>query len=68
MRGLNASRRGALKDERSKLFVHVDRIRSLRKEAFPWAQARSLMESVSSMDASDERVMSRSFGGSPVQV
>ena len=59
--GLNASRKGALKDARSSLFSHVDRIRGLLKRAFPWAQVQSLMESVASMDYADEDVMSQSF-------
>ena len=63
--GLNASRKGALRDERSCLFVHVARIRELVKECFPWAQIRSLMESVASMDQANERVMSDSFGVTP---
>ena len=56
--GLNASRKGALKDERSALFAHVPRIFSLVAKAFPWAQVRNLMESVASMDQGDEQVMS----------
>ena len=61
--GLNASRKGALRDSRSNLFVHVDRIRTLVQQCFPWAQVKSLMESVASMDQADEQVMSDSFGG-----
>lgn len=38
---LNADRKGALKDARSSLFVHVSRIRDLVKRCFPWAQVRS---------------------------
>ena len=63
--GLNASRKGAMKDARSCLFVHVPRIRELVKKAFPWAQVRTLMESVGSMDVSDRDVMSQSFGEDP---
>ena len=63
--GLNASRKGALKDERSCLFVHIPRIRELVKLAFPWAQVRSLMESVASMDKADEEVMSKAFQDRP---
>eukprot|EP00438_Fugacium_kawagutii_P014361 Skav231767 [mRNA] locus=scaffold739:108680:112408:- [translate_table: standard] len=66
--GLNASRKGALKDARSCLFTHVPRIRELVKQAFPWAQVRSLMESVSSMDESDELVMSQAYGDSPLHI
>eukprot|EP00435_Cladocopium_sp_Y103_P016211 s3739_g4.t1 len=63
--GLNAARKGALKDARSSLFSHVARIRDLLKRAFPWAQVRSLMESVASMDKADQDVMTASFGVEP---
>ena len=63
--GLNAARKGALRDSRSSLFVHVSRIRELCKKCFPWAQVMGLMESVASMDEADEVVMSKSFGGDP---
>ena len=63
--GLNASRKGALKDARSCLFTHVARIRDLVKQCFPWAQVRSLMESVASMNQQDQQVMSDSFGSQP---
>eukprot|EP00435_Cladocopium_sp_Y103_P040826 s373_g11.t1 len=63
--GLNAARKGALRDARSCLFSHVARIRELVKQAFPWAQVRSLMENVASMDKQDQDVMSASFGSEP---
>eukprot|EP00435_Cladocopium_sp_Y103_P000588 s1856_g1.t1 len=63
--GLNATRKGALRDARSCLFTHVERIRTLVKQVFPWAQVKSLMESVSSMDLKDQQVMSESFGEAP---
>ena len=63
--GLNASRKGALKDERSCLFTHVQRIRDLVKQCFVWAQVRLLMESVASMDQCDEDVMSASVAEQP---
>jgi site-specific DNA-cytosine methylase len=63
--GLNSSRQGALRDERSSLFSHVSRIRELVRQAFPWAQVQGLMENVASMDDADEKVMSASFGCSP---
>ena len=66
--GLNASRKGALKDARSSLFSHVQRIKQLVVQAFPWAQVRTLMESVASMDKADEEVMSSSFGGKPLLI
>ena len=64
--GLNYDRKGALRDERSCLFVHVDRIRSLVMKKFCWCPVHSLMESVQSMDANDREVMSKSFGGDPI--
>eukprot|EP00435_Cladocopium_sp_Y103_P039833 s1161_g10.t1 len=63
--GLNAARKGALRDERSCLFTHVDRIRKLVRQSFPWAQVQGLMENVASMDSSDETVVSESFGTTP---
>ena len=64
--GLNANRRGALRDHRSCLFSHVTRIRELVKLHFPWAQVRYLAESVMSMDECDREVMTKSFGDIPV--
>ena len=66
--GLNVDRRGALRDHRSSLHVHVARIRDLVRKAFPWAQVHSLMESVQSMDDADRQVMSDSFGTLPWQL
>ena len=56
--GPNYHRRGALRDERSRLFWHVPRIEALLRTCFPWAQVHVLMESVASMDPSDLHVMS----------
>ena len=64
--GLNADRRGALKDHRSGLFPHVERVFELVREGFPWAQVHRLMESVASMDEADRVVMSQSAGSTPV--
>jgi len=63
--GLNADRKGALRDERSKLFTHVPRIVELARHYFPWAQVHGLMESVASMDRKDQDVMSAGFGCEP---
>ena len=63
--GLNSDRKGALRDERSKLFVHVPRITALVKRFFPWCQVHSLMESVASMDQNDRECMSDAFGCAP---
>lgn len=66
--GLNAERKGALRDARSSLFPHVTRITVLVKAAFPWAQIQSLMESVASMDEKDREVMSQDFGSDPWRI
>ena len=66
--GLNSDRKGALKDARSCLFVHVSRIRDLLRVAFPWAPVHALMESVGSMDAQDRDIMSHDFGCPPVLI
>ena len=65
MSGLNAARKGALRDERSGLFVHVGRVRDLLRKHFSWCQVHALMESVASMDPQDRQVMSEGFGGEP---
>ena len=66
--GLNASRRGALLDERSCLFVHVRCVRGLLEKYFKWCPVHVLMESVSSMDARDKQHMSDSFGEEPWEI
>ena len=66
--GLNVDRRGALRDHRSSLFPHVERIASLLRAHFPWAQVHRLMESVASMDEADRVVMSQSAGTTPVLI
>ena len=63
--GLNADRRGALKDHRSSLHTHVSRIYHLVKGKFTWAQVHYLMESVKSMDQKDRVIMSREIGSTP---
>lgn len=63
--GLNAERRGALRDARSSLFVHVSRIGGLVAKWFPWAQVHRFMESVSSMDSCDRELMTTDFGDDP---
>lgn len=65
--GLNSERRGALRDERSSLFTHVERIKQLVQHSFPWAQVHTIMESVASMDQADREHMSASFGDDPWQ-
>ena len=63
--GLNADRRGALRDERSVLFKEVPRVIALLREAFPWAQVHWLAENVASMDAKDCLSMNEEYGVSP---
>ena len=63
--GLNADRRGALRDHQSCLFTHVERVHELVRKAFPWAQVHRLMESVASMDSGDRALMSASVGSCP---
>lgn len=62
---MNAERRGALRDHRSKLYVRIDRVKKLLQQAFPWAQVHYLAESVASMDEADRWRMSISFGDQP---
>eukprot|EP00438_Fugacium_kawagutii_P006265 Skav222652 [mRNA] locus=scaffold997:226050:228398:- [translate_table: standard] len=64
--GLNADRRGALRDLRSCLFTHVPRVRDLLSQAFPWCPVHTIMESVQSMDLEDRQVMSEAFGDEPL--
>ena len=63
--GLNADRRGALRDARSVLFKHVPRIVKLCKSKFPWAQVRSLTENVASMDWEDCSTMNQEYDFMP---
>ena len=60
--GLNADKKGALKDSRSSLFQEVPRIVQLFKKFFPWSQVHRLMESVASMSTEDRKVMSEGVG------
>ena len=66
--GLNADRRGALKDHRSKLFAEVPRIRALVRKAFFWAQVHLIMESVASMCDGDRHVMSEAVEMNPWKI
>ena len=59
--GLNADKRGALRDARSCLFAYVPVIKAWVKKFFPWAQVRSLMESVASMSHEDCSIMSEAI-------
>ena len=62
---LNALRKGALKDSRSALFLHVPRIKTLVRKCFPWARVASLSENVFSMDEADREAMTNAFEDIP---
>ena len=64
--GLNADRKGAVRDARSSLFTHVHRVRALLRKVSVWCPVHTLMESVRSMDEVDRRTMSEGFGGEPI--
>ena len=66
--GLNSDQKGAQKDARSKLFVHVRRVYELCKKHFRWSQVHYFMESVFSMDAKDRATMSADIGVTPYLV
>lgn len=63
--GLNCDRKGALRDQRSCLFVHVPRVREIVQRNFPWAQVHTLVESVASMDSKDCESMNSCFEDEP---
>eukprot|EP00438_Fugacium_kawagutii_P007951 Skav214090 [mRNA] locus=scaffold5449:51559:56206:+ [translate_table: standard] len=63
--GLNADRRGALRDSRSCLYTEVPRIEQLVRRAFPWAQVHRLAENVASMDWEDCQLMCEAFEDEP---
>ena len=63
--GLNAQRKGALRDQRSCLFLHIPRIKDLVRRRFPWARVATLSENVASMDQSDRVAMTEAFGCFP---
>eukprot|EP00438_Fugacium_kawagutii_P035720 Skav230250 [mRNA] locus=scaffold1520:20627:24494:+ [translate_table: standard] len=64
--GLNFDRKGALRDERSSLFHHVPRIRTLLRKHFRWCPVHSIMELVLSMDIADREIMTASIGDEPI--
>ena len=59
--GLNAERRGALRDHRSCLFKQIRRIVGLCRKHFPWAQVQVLIENVASMDYEDCKLMNEEY-------
>lgn len=62
--GLNCDRKGALRDQRSSLFMEVPRIRDEVKRHFAWCPVYVLMESVASMDKADRDIMTEGLGPS----
>ena len=66
--GLNADKKGALRDSRSCLFQEVPRIENLFKQFMPWSQVHRLMESVSSMSSEDRIIMTRGVGSLPFSI
>eukprot|EP00438_Fugacium_kawagutii_P015593 Skav229726 [mRNA] locus=scaffold49:399186:411683:- [translate_table: standard] len=65
--GLNADRKGALKDHRSNLFLHVPRVEGYLRKVFKWCPVHQLVESVASMDNEDKDTMSQAFGTHPIR-
>ena len=65
---LNADRVGSQKGLRSSLYKEIPRVQGLCRRGFPWAQVRSLIESVASMDAKDRSAMSEDLQLLPVRV
>ena len=63
--GLNADRRGALRDHRSSLFSHVPRVEQLCRKHFKWAQVHKLVENVASMDFKDCELMNEAYEEEP---
>ena len=63
--GLNADRKGALRDARSVLYQYVEYIYNRVKRRFFWCAVHKLMESVASMDPQDRMLMSDSVGLQP---
>ena len=63
--GLNSDRKGALRDQRSRLFQVVPKIVLSFKRHFPWAQVHSLTENVASMDYEDCKIMNEAFDLQP---
>ena len=61
--GLNADKKGALRDSRSSLFKEVPRIEDIFRRHMPWAQVHRLMESVASMSEEDRQLMSKGVDG-----
>ena len=63
--GLNADRRGALRDCKSCLFAHVLRVTQLVRKIFVWAQVHCMVENVASMDYEDCQLMSEAYETEP---
>lgn len=66
--GLNADKKGALRDKRSCLFQEVPRITDLFRTHFPWSQVHELVENVASMSGIDRSHMSKRFDRLPFRI
>ena len=66
--GLNASKKGATLDPRSKLHQVFDKVKNWAKEVFGWCPVYSLMESVASMSPEDRAIYTDSSGVLPYKV
>ena len=63
--GLNADRKGAMRDARSSLFQEVPRIEALVKQVFRWCPTYRLIENVASMDKRDCASMNAAYHVEP---
>ena len=63
--GLNADRKGAMRDARSSLFQEVPRIEALAKKVFRWCPTYRLIENVASMDEHDCEAMNSAYHMEP---
>ena len=63
--GLNADRKGAMRDARSSLFQEVPRIEALVKQVFRWCPTYRLIENVASMDKHDCEAMNSAYHMEP---
>ena len=63
--GLNADRKGAMRDARSCLFQEIPRIEALIKQVFRWCPTYRLIENVASMDKHDCEAMNGAYHMEP---
>lgn len=63
--GLNADRKGAMRDARSCLFQQVPRIEEMVRRVFRWCPVYRLIENVASMDKEDRAAMHAAYRVEP---